>query len=366
MLSLHEAKRTDRKPRILVVDDDAKTLELHARLVRALGYETETASDGVEAIAKLPLGVDLVLVDGQMPVMDGFEVIERIRSFPRHRFLPIVMVTGMSDPRQHRRAIEVGVNDFITKPVDADILKLRMGWLLELKRAQDRLEARSDELEGWIQSRTAELRDALEEVTAAKRELHDAHLDTIRRLTVAAEFKDEDTGEHIERIGTFARVVAEAVGMSPTQVETLRYAAPLHDVGKLGIPDRILLKPGKLDEAEWGVMQTHTTMGASLLSNSPSSVIQMGQTIALCHHERWDGGGYPNRITGSSIPLEARICAVVDVFDALTMDRPYRRALPTGDVLDMMREERGKHFDPYVLDAFFERTSEIEATRERD
>lgn len=348
-----------------MVDDDAKTLELHARLVRALGYDTETASDGVEAIAKLPLGIDLVLVDGQMPVMDGFEVIKRIRSFPRHRFLPIVMVTGMSDPRQHRRAIEVGVNDFITKPVDADILKLRMGWLLELKRAQDRLKARSTELEGWIENRTAELRDALDEVTAAKREIHRAHLDTIRRLTVAAEYKDEDTGEHIERMGAFAQIVAEAVGLSPTEVETLRYAAPLHDVGKLGIPDRILLKPGKLDDAEWGVMQTHTTLGASLLSNSPSSVIQMGQTIALCHHERWDGAGYPNRIAGNAIPLEARICSVVDFFDALTMDRPYRAAVPSSEVLDMMREQRSKHFDPYVLDAFLERIADVEAARAR-
>ncbi len=345
--------------RILVVDDDPKVRALHSRLAESLGYETETAADGLEALAKLALGIDLVMLDGQMPNMDGFEVAARIRAMPGQEFLPIVMVTGLEGPGEHRRALKVGINEFITKPIDRDVLNLRTHWLLDLKRAHDRLNEHSADLERAVDRRTGELRAALEEMTQARRQIHRAHLDTIRRLTVAAEFKDRDTGEHIERIGLYARVVADAIGMSPGEVETVRHAAPLHDVGKLGIPDEVLLKPGKLDDTEWTVMRTHTVLGSKLLSDSESPVIQMGQTIARSHHERWDGRGYPERLSGDSIPLEARICAIVDFFDALTMDRPYRRAVETDTVLEMMKKESGAHFDPSLLDAFLGNLPEI-------
>jgi putative two-component system response regulator len=200
-------------------------------------------------------------------------------------------------------------------------------------------------------------------MTEARRQIYRAHLDTIRRLTIAAEFKDEVTARHIERIGLYSSVLGEALDMSPGQVETVRHAAPLHDVGKLGIPDHVLLKPGKLDDDEWVVMRTHTTLGSEILAGSDSSVIQMGQTIARWHHERWDGSGYPEGLGETDIPLEARICAVVDYFDALTMDRPYRRALDTDVVLGMMREGSGSHFDPDVLDVFFDNLPQVTEIR---
>jgi len=351
-------------PRLLIVDDDERIRSLHARLAESLGFETELAADGVEALAKLALGVDLVLLDGQMPNMDGFEVAERIREMSQHAFLPIVMVTGLAGAHEHKRALEVGVNDFINKPIDRDQLHLRSRWLLELKRAQDHLREERAKLEVTVERRTLALREALAEMTEARRQIQRAHLDTIKRLTVAAEFKDHDTGAHIERIGLYAGVVAEAIGMSPGESDTVRHAAPLHDVGKLGIPDHVLLKPGKLDESEWSIMRRHTTLGADLLSESESDIIRMGQVIARSHHERWDGNGYPDRIAGEEIPLAARICSVVDYFDALTMDRPYRPAVETDVVLGMMREASGAHFDPEVLEAFFRRLPDIRSIRE--
>jgi putative two-component system response regulator len=269
------------------------------------------------------------------------------------------MVTGLRGEADHRRAWQAGVNEFIAKPIDRDEFQLRAHWLLDLKRAHDRLNRRSEDLERAVEKRTVALRDALHDMTEARRQIHRAHLDTIRRLTVAAEFKDRDTGEHIERIGLYAQVLADGFGMSPGAVEIVRHAAPLHDVGKLGIPDEVLLKPGKLDHEELAVMRTHAALGARLLSDSESAVIQMGQTIARSHHERWDGGGYPDGLAGEAIPLEARICAIVDFFDALTMDRPYRRAVDPDTVLGMMRKEAGAHFDPDLLDAFFARMPEI-------
>jgi putative two-component system response regulator len=351
------------KARILIVDDDPQIRQLHARLAQSLGYDTETAADGIEALAKLALGIDLVMLDGQMPKMDGFEVAERIRALPGFAFLPIIMVTGLEGDVEHRRAFQAGINDFVQKPIDRDVFHLRTHWLLDLKRAHDRLNHRSEELERAVEKRTAALRDALHEMTEARRQIHQAHLDTIRRLTIAAEFKDRDTGEHIERIGRYAQVLADGFGLSPGAVEIVRHAAPLHDVGKLGIPDEVLLKPGKLDAAEWAVMRTHAELGARILSDSESPVIQMGQTIARSHHERWDGSGYPNGIAGEAIPIEARICAIVDVFDALTMDRPYRRAVDPETVLEMMKKDSGSHFDPQLLDAFFARLPDMHAIR---
>jgi cyclic di-GMP phosphodiesterase len=338
--------------RVLVVDDDDAVRAAHARLVASLGYEVETAADGVEAWAKLPLEFDLLLVDGDMPLLDGFGLAERMRAEEAYSHLPIVMVSGLTGRRDRQRALQVGVNDFINKPVDPEELALRARWLIELKVTHDRLRARNAELEHTVTVRTEALRSAIEETSRAQHMTHEAHLDTIRRLTIAAEYRDSDTAGHIERIGLYAEVLAGALGLPPGEVTTMRQAAPMHDVGKLGVPDRILLKPGKLDEDEWTIMRSHATVGARILSGSSSPVIQMGERIALTHHERWDGTGYPNGLAGEEIPYAGRICAVVDVFDALTMDRPYRRALEQSLVLDMMQSDAGKHFDPGVLDTF--------------
>ena len=354
----------DRPPyRILIVDDDAEFLVLHASHVTALGYDVETASDGIEALEKLPLDIDLVLLDAKMPGMDGFEVARRIRSMPEYSYLPIVMATGLTKPEDRRRALEVGINDFVTKPIDPQELGLRARWLLEVKAAHDRLADHKPELERTVERRTKALRHALEETSQAKRLIYEGHLDTIRRLTIAAEYRDHATASHIERVGLCSEILAGKIGLSPGEVETIRHAAQLHDVGKIGIPDHLLLKPGPLDEDEWVIMRSHAAMGAQILTQSTSPVMQMGEKIALAHHEKWDGTGYPNGIAGDLIPLEARICSIVDFYDALTMDRPYRVAFPHEQALDMMREIEGRHFDPEVLAAFFQTLDDIRAVQ---
>jgi putative two-component system response regulator len=344
-----------------VVDDDELARRLHAEFVRGFGYDVEVAADGIEAIAKLALGVDLVLTDAHMPNVDGFDVALRIRETHAPQDLPIVMVTSLEAREDRLRAYRAGINDFINKPVDHVELRLRLHWLLELKAARDQLLASQATLEATVERRTSALRSALEDVTAAQRRIHEGHLDTIYRLTLAAEYKDHDTAGHIERIGRYSEVVARAMHLAPGVIDTVRHAAPMHDVGKLGIPDHILLKPGPLTDEERAVMNTHTTIGGQILAGSSSTVIQMGQRVALAHHEKWDGSGYPNGLSGEEIPIEARICAVVDFFDALTVDRPYRGAVPNEEVRAMMRKEAGTRFDADVLDVFFSVQDEIEA-----
>ncbi len=345
---------------ILVADDDEMIRTLHSEFVRGFGYDVELAADGIEAIAKIGLGVDLVLTDAHMPNLDGFEVARRIRETRTADELPIVMVTSLEAREDRLRAYESGINDFINKPVDHTELRLRLKWLLELKSAQEELRRAKENLEGTVARRTKDLRHALEEVTRAQREIQAGHLDTIRRLTLAAEYKDHDTAGHIERIGRYSQVVGMAMHLQPGTVDLLLHAAPMHDVGKLGIPDSILLKPGPLDEEERAIMNTHTTIGGQILSGSTSPVIQMGERVALTHHEKWDGSGYPNGIAGEDIPIEARICSVVDFFDALTMDRPYRKAVPNDEVVKMIVSESGTSFDPDVVEIFLDSRDELE------
>jgi putative two-component system response regulator len=351
---------TDTKYRILVADDDEMVRALHSEFVRGFGYDVELAADGIEAIAKVSLGVDLVLTDGHMPGMDGFDVARRIRQTKRSDELPIVMVTSLEARQDRLRAYEVGINDFINKPVDHTELKLRLKWLLELKAAQDQLRNHKRNLEDTVARRTADLRNALEEVTRAQRLVQEGHLDTIRRLTIAAEYKDHDTAGHIERIGRYSEVLGHAMHLAPGTVDLLLHAAPMHDVGKIGIPDHILLKPGPFEGDERAIMNTHTTIGAQILAGSTSPVIQMGERVALAHHERWDGGGYPKGLSREEIPIEARVCAVVDFYDALTMDRPYRKAVPRDEVVRMILQAAGTHFDPSVVEIFVDVRADIE------
>lgn len=346
---------------ILVADDDEMIRTLHSEFVRGFGYNVELAADGIEAIAKIGLGVDLVLTDAHMPNLDGFEVARRIRQTRSADELPIVMVTSLEAREDRLRAYESGINDFINKPVDHTELRLRLKWLLELKSAQEELRRAKENLEGTVARRTKDLRHALEEVTRAQREIQAGHLDTIRRLTLAAEYKDHDTAGHIERIGRYSQVLGMAMHLQPGTIDLLLHAAPMHDVGKLGIPDSILLKPGPLDAEERTIMNTHTTIGGQILAGSTSPVIQMGERVALTHHEKWDGTGYPNGLAGEDIPIEARICSVVDFFDALTMDRPYRKAVPNDEVVRMILSESGTSFDPSIVEVFIDIRDEIEA-----
>jgi putative two-component system response regulator len=349
--------------RILVVDDVEQNLALLGGLVRTLGYEVETARDGLEALAKLVLGFDLVLLDVMMPGLDGYEVARRVRADPRTRDLPIILVTVLDSREDRVKAIQAGTSDFIAKPVEKTELLVRISSQLRLKEAQDALKRNRADLEERVAQRTEELRRTVEETAEANRRTWAAHIDTIRRLVLAAELKDAETARHIVRISRYSTVLGRALHMSPGELEVLGHAVTMHDVGKIGIPDAILFKPGALDEKEKKVMESHTLIGSRILEDSPSELMQLGHVVALTHHERWDGAGYPHGLRGEQIPLAGRICAVVDVFDAMTTDRPYRAAFSPEAALETIRQGRGSHFDPQLLDLFLGRLDEVLSVR---
>lgn len=357
--------QTEGAKRVLVVDDDASVAQTLQRAFDHIGYHVELAGDGIEALAKLRLGFDLIVLDAEMPGMDGFEVARQIRHTPEFSDLPILMVTGEGSGSARLRAAEAGVTDFLAKPLDLIELRLRSASLLKLKEGADALRQLELDLEPEIASRTAVLRQAIDDMVEAQRATHAAHLDTIRRLVLAAEYKDHITGTHLERIGRFSALLGRGLKLAPHDVELLQHASSMHDIGKVGIPDAILLKPGPLTEAEWEVMRQHTTIGARMLHGSAAELLKIGEIIALSHHEHFDGTGYPNALAGQGIPLFGRICAVVDTFDALTTDRPYRPALPNGTAYEMMMGERERHFDPEVLDVFFSLRPAVEEIQEK-
>jgi len=362
-MDTNDTARASRQ-RVLVVDDDEAVRRVHGRYVEQLGYIAEPAADGFEALTKLALGVDLVLLDLCMPNMDGFEVAARIRAHPTYSFIPIIMITGSDKEAWYPRALDVGCNAVIAKPINADELRLNTRWLMELKTAHDRLQLTNIRLTHAVEEATKGLRHALGKATDSERRIYQAHLDTIRRLTIAAEYRDETVAGHLARVGLSAAILASASGLSGGEVDTIRDAAPLHDVGMIGIPDAVLLKNGPLDEIERALVREHTHIGATLLAGSDSDIIQMGATIALRHHERWDGSGYPHGLSGEDIPVEARICAVVDYYDAATMHRPYRRARPSDEVVAEMVTEAAGRFDPHLIDAFVAVLPQIRAIRE--
>lgn len=349
----------DRLKRILIVDDEEQNRELLAAIVESLGYEPDVAKDGVEALAKLHLDVDLVLLDVMMAGMDGFQVAQRIRRDPQGGDVPIIMVTGLTSREDRLLAVEAGANDFISKPFERIELRVRMASLLRMKEAQDALRAQQRELELLVERRTASLRDALQAMVDAQRQAHQAQLDTVERLAIAAEFKDKTTAQHIHRMSQYAAIIARGLKMSPGEVEDILHASRMHDVGKLGISDDILRKPASLEKLEQDVMRQHTTIGGRILGNSSSKLLQAGQVIAMSHHEWWDGSGYPKGLSGEDIPLSGRICAVADVFDAVTSVRPYKPAYSNEQACEILRNERGTHFDPHIVDVFFAHLHEV-------
>lgn len=355
--------------RVLIVDDDEVNRDLLEGLLESLGHQAESVTDGHEALARLKTGhalplPDLVLLDVMMPGINGFEVAQAIRQDPAISDLPIVMVTALSSNKDRLDAVEAGANDFIAKPIDKTELRVRTASLLRMKEAQDAIKQHRTELEDTVHQRTAALQKALLDVNASRQEADKAHLDTIYRLAVASEYKDKDTATHIQRVSNYCALLARHLRLPDEEVEILCVASPMHDVGKIGVPDSILLKPGKLDAGEWAIMQQHTTIGARILRGSSSKLLQAGEIIALSHHEKWDGTGYPHGLIGQDIPLWGRICAVADVFDALTSERPYKKAFTNEQALDVMHEERGRHFDPALLDLFIQIKDEIIAVQQ--
>ncbi len=350
---------TGKRARILVVDDEDLNLRLMEALLAPLGYDVILARDGEEALQKTRgAAPDLILLDAMMPKLDGFEVTRRLKEEEDTRIIPIVMVTALQEVQARVMALEMGADDFLTKPVDKTELRARVQSLLKVKAYNDHMRDYQQELEAEVARRTEELKQAFERIK-------ETSLETIYRLARAAEYKDEDTGAHIMRMSHYAAAIASELGLSECEVESILYASPMHDLGKIGIPDRILLKPRKLDPDEWELMKQHTVIGGKILSGSKAEFIKLAEVIALTHHERWDGTGYPNGLKGDGIPIAGRITAIADVFDALTSKRPYKKPFPLEKSFEIIREGRGSHFDPAVVDAFFAIIDEILTIKER-
>jgi cyclic di-GMP phosphodiesterase len=351
--------------RILIVDDIEQNRMLLGLMVQSLGHQVVEAASGAEALKKLHDGIDLVLLDVMMPGLDGFEVVRQIRSRREASDVPVIMVTALDSREASLRSLEVGASDFIAKPVDNTELRLRLRSQLRLKGVQDEIKRHGTELEAAIAERTRALRRALEEAVQQHHKADAAHLDGIHRLALAAGFRGVDTAGHIRRIGLYTAALGRALQLPAPEVDLLVRASPLHDIGKLAIADAILYKPGPLDADERRIVNSHTLIGGEILAGSSSEILQAAEVIALSHHERWDGTGYPRGLAGLEIPPWGRLCALSDAFDALTSDRPYRRALATGEALDLMRQSRGSQFDPELFDLFAANSGELKELRER-
>jgi putative two-component system response regulator len=326
--------------RALIVDDNRTNVLLLRKLVeRVGGCDPTTFLDPLEALRALGTSqFDLVMVDYMMPELDGLAFIRRLRDLPGYAEVPVVMITT-SDERQVRYdALEAGATDFLTKPLDGAELKPRLKNLLKLRQAQIDLGDRA----AWL---AREVEKATEALFAREDEI-------VLRLSRAVEHRDAETGGHILRVAKYARLIAEALGCDPAYCRNMCRAVPMHDVGKVAVTDAILLKPGALTPEERSAMEEHTTAGYQVLEGSSSELIQLAAEIAYSHHERWDGKGYPRRLSGEDIPLSGRITAVADVFDALTTDRPYRSAWPLAKARAFLVENSGTHFDPACVEAF--------------
>ncbi|MFA4029834.1 MAG: hypothetical protein GDYSWBUE_001143 [Candidatus Fervidibacterota bacterium] len=334
------------KKRILVVDDEEYIQQLLQSILSREGYEVSVAGDGDEALRLIDQNAyDLIVLDIMMPGTNGLEVLRRIKTTERLKFTPVIIMTAVMDRDVRYRALDFGADEFLNKPIDIYELRARVRTLLSVKEYHDFLANLADMLKAEVDKKTKELREA--------------QLETVRRLGRAAEFRDDETGNHIMRMSMYCAIVAKRLGLPDEDVEMILYASPMHDVGKIGVPDRILLKPGKLDPGEWEIMKRHTVWGAEILSGSRSQLLETARVIALTHHEKWDGSGYPHGLSGEEIPLFGRICAIADVFDALTSERVYKPAYPNERAFSIINEERGRHFDPQVVDAFFASLDEI-------
>lgn len=320
--------------KILIIDDEPANVRLLNKLLQRAGYSQITGTSDSREAATLfrDIEPDLVLLDLNMPFRNGFEVLGDISdAIGDEQYLPVLVLTADVTEEAKERALEQGAKDFLTKPFGTAEVLLRCRNLIETRMLHQQMNSR---------------------VIERTMELEESRIEILDRLARTAEFRDDATGQHTKRVGELSGRIAAALGLSSAEVEHIRRAAPLHDLGKVGIPDHILLKQGKLTEEEFAVMKTHTLLGADLLSGGRSPLMRLAEQIARSHHERWDGGGYPEGTSGESIPLPARIAAVADFFDALTHDRPYRKAWPLDLVLKEISAGAGSHFDPQVVKAF--------------
>ena len=329
---MNETSQTPHAHTVLLVDDVADNIDILNEVLRPF-YRTRIALNGEKALAIVHSATppDLILLDVMMPGLSGYDVCVRLKENPDTRHIPVIFVTAMNEMEDERHGLELGAVDYITKPISPPIVLARVRTHLALYDQQ---------------------RELIRQVRERTDQLYRTRQQIIYRLGRAAEFRDNETGNHILRMSHFCRLIAEEAGLGAASVELLFNAAPMHDVGKIGIPDRILLKPGKLDDDEWAFMQRHSEIGADIIGEHQDELLQLARLIALHHHEKWDGSGYPAGLAGEDIPLMARIVALADVFDALTSARPYKQAWPVERAVAFIAEQAGTHFDPGLLPAF--------------
>lgn len=328
---------------ILIVDDEGTNLVLLKSILAAAGYSDITTTDDPRDVPGLIAdGVFHMLIsDLHMPQMHGYDLIERVMQlFRQDDYFPIAVITADTTQEAEQEVLSRGAKDFINKPFRPTQIRLRVQNLLRTRLLHVALQEYNSTLEERVLERTIELEAS--------------RLDLLERLALAAEFRDYTTGMHTQRVGLLASLLAAKLGLPDPEVDLIRRAAPLHDVGKIGIPDHILLKPGRLSDEEFEAMQNHVSVGAKLLSKSPSDLIKLAEKIALTHHERWDGSGYPRGLAGNDIPLVGQIVAVADVFDTLTNERPYKPAWPLEKAVGELERQRGKWFAPEMVDIFLE------------
>jgi len=327
------------KVNLLVVDDTPENIDILSGILRK-DYKVKAALNGMKAlsIASQEPRPDLILLDIMMPEMDGYEVCEALKANPFTANIPVIFITAKSEEKDEELGLKLGAVDYITKPISPAIVLARVKTHLALYN-------QSLALEDKVRQRTEEL--------------HNTRLEIIERLGRAAEFKDNETGLHVIRMSHYSRIIAAAMDFDEDWVDLIFHAAPMHDVGKIGIPESILCKPGALDAEEWAAMQQHPSIGAEIIGDHEDKLLQTAKEIAITHHEKWDGSGYPNGLKGADIPLSGRIIAVADVFDALTTKRPYKEAWPVEKALDLIKESAGSHFDPHIVDVFLESVPKV-------
>jgi len=327
---------------ILIVDDEPINLKLLDKMLHVQGYQNLVlVDDPREAIERYKeTRPDLILLDINMPHLDGYQVMEQLKALNDPLLPPIVILTAQHGKDYLLRALSAGARDFLTKPFDRNELMMRVRNLLDVQLAHRMVHDQKNMLEEMVRTRTEEL--------------HRTRLQIVQRLGMAAEYRDEETGSHILRMSHACALLARAIGWSEAGCDLILNASPMHDIGKIGIPDNILLKPGKFEPHEWEIMKTHAAIGGKLLDGDDSELMRMAREIAVSHHEKWDGSGYPNGLAGEAIPQAGRIAALADVFDALTSVRPYKKAWPIEAAVAYIHENSGKHFDPKLVEAFLQ------------
>jgi putative two-component system response regulator len=350
-------------PELLVVDDDEALRRWEERVLGEQGYSCDGACDASTVRERLQQGsYRLALLDVNMPGESGMDLLAHIRR--EHPEVAVLMVTGEDSTDLAMTAIELGAYGYLVKPVGSGELLINVANALHRWRTDAENRRLVERLQATVKERSNTLEDALQDLELSQTQVWVSQAETIFRLARLVEFRDEETGHHLHRMSSYCEILARKIGLPERRCEFVRLASQLHDVGKVAVPDSILLKRGKLTLEEFEVIKGHAETGFQMLAGSAAEVVQLGALIARTHHERWDGGGYPRGLAGEDIPLEGRIAAITDVFDALTSDRVYRSALPVKSAIQMMQDERGQHFDPELLDAFFQERSEIEAIRQ--